>query len=618
MFRHRRFRKIACMIGTASLIWCGCTDSGGWGRKKKLPPEPTPRSAVVPDAVLGDTVGAHTLIGSGEPLRLRGFGLVIGLGENGGSDCPSTIREYLLDYLDREFAPRDAGRRRPNFSPKQMIDSLDTAVVAVHGLVPAGTPKGTRFDLQVEAVGTQTRSLEGGVLALCELKRFDVAAAGKGLVSGRTLARARGLVFTNPFRGADSSASRQTPRRGYVLGGGRTLEDRTIRLLMLEPSYWMARRVERRLNERFGQNPPVAKAMSKGYLTLTTPARYADEPARFVELATHLYLENTPGRVERKLIELSGELDGPDRTLGHISLIWEGLGRTVIPHIQPLYTHANPSVRFYAARAGLHLKDVNALEIMAQVAESPAHACRLLAVRELGESDYPQAARRLAGLLDRDDQEVRIAAYEGLLHHKHPAVETHRLMSALDPTQFNLTLDVVESNARPVVYVRRTLEPRIAVFGRRMPVSLPLFYNHPDDWVTLNALEEQSDIAVLCRTRSGQLMTEPLMVPARVVELIRALADVPVEDANDRVRGIGLGYSRVVEVLEALCTSGAIPARLVMQTTTVTDLLGPAELPERPEGDEVPLLIDEWPEEVEDDANDETQSETDPDWQRPE
>ena len=118
-------------------------------------------------------------------------GLVIGLGESGGSDCPSTIREYLLDYFAREFAPRDASERRPDFSPKQMIDSLDTAVVEVHGVVPGGAPRGTRFDLQVEAVGTQTRSLEGGVLALCELKRFDVTAAGKGLVGGRTLARAR-------------------------------------------------------------------------------------------------------------------------------------------------------------------------------------------------------------------------------------------------------------------------------------------------------------------------------------------------------------------------------------------------------------------------------------------
>lgn len=353
--------------------------------------------------------------------------------------------------------------------------------------------------------------------------------------------------------------------------------------------------------------------MSKGYLTLTTPARYADDPSRFIELVAHLYLENTPQLIERKLGELSRQLDGPASTLHHISLVWEGMGRTVIPYVQPLYTHASPTVRFYAARAGLRLKDVNALTPTEQIAESPEHACRLLAVRELGECDYPQAGRRLARLLDSDDHELRVAAYEGLLNHKHPAVETHRFGSALDPTQFNLTLDVVESNARPLVYVRRTLEPRIAVFGPRMPLSLPLFYNHPDDWVTLNALEEHGDIAVLCRTRSGRLMTEPLMVPARVVELIRALADLPVKDDAGRIRGIGLDYARVVEVLDALCTSGAIPARLAVQTATGTDLLELAELPERPEGDELPLVTDERREGSESEVNPEPENE--PDWQ---
>ena len=161
-----------------------------------MPPEPKPGPAALRDTVLGETIGAHTLLGAGAPTRLRGFGLVLGLGEDGGSDCPSTIREYLLDYLTREFTARSSADRRPRFSPERMIDSLDTAVVAVHGLVPAGSPRGTRFDLQLEVVGTQARSLEGGMLLLCELRRFDVAAAGKGLVTGRPLARASGLVFT--------------------------------------------------------------------------------------------------------------------------------------------------------------------------------------------------------------------------------------------------------------------------------------------------------------------------------------------------------------------------------------------------------------------------------------
>jgi len=601
----------------ALLLCSGCADGGGWRRSREVPPEPTPQPMSADDSVLTDTIGAQTLVGAGAPLRLRGFGVVVGLGENGGSDCLSTIRDYLVDYFTREFAPRGPGDGRPSFSPQRLVDSLDTAVVAVHGLVRAGAPRNTRFDLQIEAVGTQTRSLEGGVLLPCELRQFDVAAAGKGLVTGRALARGRGVVFTNPFKGIDKATARQTFRRGYVLGGGRTVEDRTVRLLLLEPSYWMARRIERRLNERFGQNPPIAKAMSKGYLTLTTPPRFAEQPGRFVDLATHLHLENTPGVVERKLIGLSKRLDGPDRQLQHISLVWEGMGRTVVPHVQPLYNHADVTVRFYAARAGLRLKDVTALPVMAQIAAAPDHPCRLLAARELGQCEYPQATRQLAALLDSDDQEVRIAAYRGLLKHKHPSIETHRFSSALDPTQINLTLDAVETKAKPLIYVRRTLEPRIAIFGRRMPVSLPLFYNHPNDRVTLNALEERGDITVLGRSPAGHLVTEPLVVPARVVELVRALADLPIEDDEGQIRGIGLGYAQVVEVLDALCASGAIPARLVMERATITDLLGPAELPERPEGDDVPLLL-EGRQEGEAGSTSDDARQSRPNWQPPE
>ena len=601
------------LFGTVCVLLSGCT----WGHKKELPPEQPPQPMDAPDAILGDTVGSHTLIGGGEPMRLRGFGLVLGLGENGGSDCPSTIREYLLDYLAREFAPRDSSEYHPDFSPREMIDSLDTSVAVVHGIIPAGAPRGTRFDLQVEAVGTQTRSLEGGVLVLCELKQFDVAAAGKGLVSGRTLARARGLVFTSPFK-IDREPNPQTnPRRGYVLGGGVTMSDRSFRLLLQEPSYWLARNIERRINERFGQHPPIAKAMSKGYLTITTPPQYGEQPDRFLELVTHLYMNNTPDRVERRLRELSEHLDGPDSTLNHISLIWEGMGRTAISHLQPLYTHPRPSVRFYAARAGLRLKDVNALAPMYLIAENREHANRLAAIRELGNCEYFQAARRLAKLLDSSDQDTRIVAYEGLLKHKHPTVETRRFISAVDPLQYNLTLDLVESAGPPLIYVSCSLEPRIAVFGQRMPIGLPLFYNHPDDWVTLNALEDHGDISIICRTRDGRLMTEPLMIPARVGELLQALAETPPKGRNDQQRGIGLSYTNIVQVLDALCSSGAIQATLALQKTAIADLLGPLDLPERQEGDEIPLLLEERPEQSEDDnlvLPDDTQE----DGQRPE
>jgi hypothetical protein len=596
MFRRHRFQVAAQAWVVALLVACGCTDGEWWSRSRKLPPEPTPEPASERDTFLAETVGAYTLIGQGTATRLRGFGLVAGLGENGGSDCPSTIREYLIDELSKETAPRGSRENQPRFSPQRLIDSLDTAVVVVHGVVPVGAPRGTVFDLQVQAVGTQTRSLEGGMLLPCDLRRFNVAASGRGLVTGRPLARARGLIFTNPFESTDRPTAPHSLRRGYVLGGGKTLSDRTVRLLLQESSYWMARRIERRLNERFGQNPATAEAMSKGYVTLRTPPAFAEDPGRFLELATHLHLERAPQQVERRLRELSRELGGSEQRLHHIALVWEGLGRTVIPHIQPLYADTRLAVRFYAARAGLRLEDVTAVPVLGQIAASAEDARRLLAVRELGRCELPQTARWLVPLLDCDDQQVRIAAYEGLRKRRHPAIMTRRFISALDPMQTNLTLDVVESKGKPLIYARRTLEPRVAVFGPDTPVSLPMFYNHAEDRVTLSARSAEAEIALLCRTPSGRFMPEPLMLPPRVVELIRALAALPIAEGDGQVAGIGLNYAQVVEVLAELCESGTVPARLVMEQASIVDLLGPTELPERPEGDESLAPLEQRPE----------------------
>jgi len=532
---------------------------------------------------------------------VRGFSLVVGLGENGSRDCPTTIREYLVEYLSLQLAPKGGGQRRLRLSPERLIDSLDTAVVEVVGIVPPGAPRGTRFDVQVQAIpGTATRSLEGGMLLPCDLKIFEVAEGREGLIGGRKVAGARGTVFTNPFASESNSTGMSDPRQGFALSGGQTLTQRSVRLLLLEPSYSLARRIERRVNERFGHRPQAAEAMSKGYLKLHTPPEFATRPGHFIQLVTHLYLPSHPAFYERKLRELARMISSSTADAERISLMWEGIGRVGVAQIQPLYTHENPAVRFYAARAGLRLKDATALPVMTEIAATPRHPHRLPAVKELGGCAFPSAALELTPLLDDEDQEVRIAAYEGLLQHRHAsAIQTQVFPNALDPSETNLILDVVESGGEPLIYVRRTREPRVAVFGRRTLLTLPLFYSHPEERVVLNALAKTDDITLFYRDPQSHRLSEKIVVPPRLIDLIVALADLPVKDEVGRLRGVGLNYSQVVQVLAALERDGAIPARVVLERESLAELLGPAEIPERPEADELPVTEPPAFEEVE-------------------
>ncbi|MBI5863190.1 MAG: flagellar basal body P-ring protein FlgI [Planctomycetes bacterium] len=538
------FRNAARAATLLLIAAIGCGDMNFDWFKKKREPEPEPKPAARQDPIIAGTIGERIIVADSQPMRVRGFGVVIGLGDRGGGDAPTVVREYLVDYLSREAASaRSSGRRWP--SVQKLLDSPDTAIVGVYGFVPAGATEGTPFDVQVEALGTQAQSLEGGVLLQAELKQWDASATGTGLIGGRTLAKARGLVFTNPF----SETERKTGRRkGWVLSGGRATENRGFRFVLEEPSYTMARRIQDRLNERFSQTPKIAIAQSQGFVQVRTPPAYLPQPEQFAALASHVLIDNAPALVGRRLQELIGEAGRAGARLEEISLIWEGMARTVLPQIQPLYSNSDPSVAYYAARAGLRLRDMSAFATVAATAAAPGHPQRLLAVRELGNSGLVQAGSQLLPLVNGDDQELRIAAYEALLELRHPAVRTFRFPHPLDPGATSMLLDIVSTSGKPLIYVRRTKEPRIAVFGAKMPVNPPLFYSHPQDWVTVNAKDAASDLTVFCRTRQSNRLSDTLKVPSRVDELIRALAAPPIADDNGTVKGLGLHYSLVIEV----------------------------------------------------------------------
>ncbi|MCK4343633.1 MAG: flagellar basal body P-ring protein FlgI, partial [Phycisphaerae bacterium] len=583
----RVVRPLAILL--AVLVGC---DTSGWGRRQHLPPEPAPKPRLqTNNPLVTGTIGEQTLL-TGENVQvLRGFGLVIGLNGKGSRDCPTVVREYLLEFLTKQIAPQGSGERRARLSPAQLIDSADTAVVEVMGAVPAGALVGIRFDLQVQTLpGTSTESLGGGLLLPTQLRLFEPAASGLGLLQSAVLAEGGGPVFINPFADSSSGTSDADPRRGLVLGGGRAGAPRSARLTLLQPNYSLARAVERRINERFGQNPSAASALSKGYVVLETPPGYAHQSDLFRRLVAHLYLDKNPAAQERTLRELSRLAVGPAPNYEHFALAWEGIGRGVIPYVQPFYTHTNPMLRFYAAQPGPR-GDLLALPVVAQTAASGPHSLRLLAIRELGDAQSPQAALKLAPLLNERDREVRIAAYEALLLHGHPAIQSTRFPLILDRGQLNFSLDMIDSDGPPLIYVRRTRLPRIAVFGRQMALMPPVFYTHAEDSLTVHTVDGSDDVRMFM-VRGGRL-SEPVVVPPRVVDVITALAQLPIKDESGQLLGLGLPYSRVVQVLADLRESETISATLVFEQTSLTDLLGPARVPERPEGDREP---DTWPE----------------------
>jgi hypothetical protein len=580
--------RAALAACSALLLFLAGCENLGFNKPKPPPPEPTPPpvAPITLDPVLAGSIGAVTYMADVEPLPVRGFGIVIGLGKNGSSDCPTFVREHLVDRMSKERETWADPESRRKFSPADLIDSPATAVVEILGLVPAGAARGATFDIMVRAIpGTATHSLSGGLLLPTDLHLSDPSGSNEALLSARAVARAAGPVFVNPFATSEDQQA-EGLRKGYVLSGGQATEERPFRLLLREPSYPMVVRIRQRVNERFGQRPPIADATSRGYLTIKMPLEYASHRTDFLRLLPHVYVDGSAPFSEAKLRELVQYAVRPGYDLEAISLAWEGIGPTGVPQLKTLYTHADPRVRFYAARAGLRLKDPDAVPVLSALSKGADHDIALLSVNELGRCNLPYAAALLRPLLDVDDQELRIAAYEALLNYSSTFIQTRRFPHLLDPMQLNLALDIVESSGRPLIYVRRTGMPRIAVFGQHMPVALPLFYTEPDDSVTLNALDDTGDLTVL--TKRYNHPWEPLYVPPRVVDLIAALADLPTKNDVGVRRGIGLPYSQVVQVLAALSRDRSIPALVDIEQASLAELFGPAPETERPEAEPAP------------------------------
>jgi hypothetical protein len=144
-------------------------------------------------------------------------------------------------------------------------------------------------------------------------------------------------------------------------------------------------------------------------------------------------------------------------------------------------------------------------------------------------------------------------------------------------------LDVVQSKAWPMIYVNRSRENRVVLFGT-IKVDPPVFYCHPDDSIILSAGAGDKRISLLRKTPSGKSsgkVDSPLDVPA----LIALLGDEPaVDEKNGKVYGLGLSYSHIVTILHQLCKDGSIGAKFKIQ-----DFAASTEAPEdmvgRPEKD---------------------------------
>jgi len=219
--------------------------------------------------------------------KLRGYGIVTGLGGNG--DSPRGESARLLRTLLQNLVPADTAVAE--------INARNAALVLVTAELAPFQKKGTRLDVQVSAVG-DARSLYGGELQITDLRgpmgRQDpniyALASGRVVLQGDS--RRGNLTTANVPAGAITE--KELLHAFVAERGGR----KAFRLVLRKPDLTAASQLTAQINESAvaagGKSLKVARAVDGGSIEVQVPT--VEEYRKITGSAPEVDYEQEPVR----------------------------------------------------------------------------------------------------------------------------------------------------------------------------------------------------------------------------------------------------------------------------------------------------------------------------------
>lgn len=550
-------RWAVCILALAGTVG-GCAKEE---RKKASPPppryQPLPPREKVP-AFMQGTVWEASEIQNNKFYQVSGYGLVVGLAGTGNNNgVPMAVRNHMIDQMVKHgFGSQVEGLK--HLKPENMLRDSRTAIVEVYANLPPGARTGQRLDVFVQAVtGSQTKSLAGGTLYLTDLRVRGVDPLyPKGSVN--VFAKAKGPVFVNPVYVKPESgqdASRANLRTGLLLNGGMVMEDRPIWIRLRTPQLSTARTIEKVIDQRY-QDEKTARTQDEGVIYVFVPPQFNGDWERFVGVVNHLYLNASPGFLANKARELAAEAQKPGALLQDISYCWEGIGEPTLEFIRPLYGNPSVELAYAAARAGAFIGDPAAEDALLTMAGTDRHPFQFNAVKALGaRPESVRVTRMLSSLLGNANAMVRVEAYRILADWDAPIVNSKEVREAF-------RIDRIPSDGPPLLYASRSGVPRIAIFGREMPLKTPMMFSALDNQLTISTPAEGRGLVIFDRTMNAPAGGRRVSSRADLHELIFRLGG----GTDD---GFTFTYSDLVGILKSMSDERCIAANFVLQDMPV-------------------------------------------------
>ena len=493
--------------------------------------------ALTPPVELGATIGSLAEVVKPEPVAVEGYGLVGGLAGTGSGYCPPEVRAYLKQYIATQLP-----NERVNVD--ELIESKNTAVVVLEAMVPATPSMGEHFDVRVALPpGSEATSIQGGWLYKAEL-----VAKGTFGVQTRSLATVEGPVFINPIGTADLDL-----RSGHILGGGRTLYEYTVRLRLSKANYRAVSLIRNRLSERYGPN--IANAVSPSVIEVTIPVQYRQRKTQFrLDAPGHV-----PGGYERAnqcqnqhLRPAVGRLRRQGRQRDR-----PGGGRPGEYGLNSVRFSIPPMPRCVCGRLDVswRLGDNRGLAPLRDLALDPKSPYRLEALDAVMILARRADAITLAHRLLRDDDvAVVLAAYDKLRQIDDRAVSREVIGRGF-------LLEQVVQSSHKAIFVSRSGDPRVVLFGDPLKCHDNLFVESPDQTLVLDARAGQGFVSVIRKHPTRPGVIGPIRSKPDVGEIVRTLGDEPATGSAGPLQSLGIPYSQVIALLEQMSAKDAVAAQ---------------------------------------------------------
>jgi hypothetical protein len=520
-------RKTVPLIALLLIVYFlgGCSGRGGT----------TAQDLAFP-AELGPTIGSLVRVIVPEPIPVQGFGLVVGLENTGSSECPPDIRAYLRQYILKQIPPKT------ELDADEFINSSRTAVVSVEGVIPAIASKNEYFDVKVTALpSTQTTSLDGGSLLRADLRMSD----NLGLKT-RIIADAEGPVYIDKI-----DDGKIDKRSGYILAGGKVLNEYKVIIALNKPDFITANRIRNLINGRFGDD--VAKSAFSDRIDLIVPPQYKQTKQRFISIVTAMYLEQGPKNNQERIRTYVDRLSAsvyPDSS----EIALEAIGKECLGELGLLLDSPDPKVRFHAARCMLNMSSDAGLATLRRIAYDKDSAYRIEAIKSIAfGARRNDAVAILRTLLREDDFKIMLAAYEQL-----------RRLDDISITQEfigrNFYLERVVQTNHKAVFVSRTGQPRIVIFGAPITCSGNIFIQSADGDVIINAPADQKYITIIRKHPKRPGVIAQMRSSFEISDIVMVLCNEPPDEESKQRGGLGVSYADAAALLKQICDMGVAEA----------------------------------------------------------